>query len=50
MTRTFRTATGKKVRVRMTEAEELRTILYRTAVVVIPCFWMVAFFKAAGLI
>lgn len=50
MTKTFRTVSGKRVRVQMTEEEAMQTIIYRIVVVLVPCFWMAAFFRAAGLI
>ena len=50
MTRTFRTASGRRVRVQVSEAEAWRIRGYRLAMVMVPVFWMVAFFKAAGMI
>ena len=50
MTRTFRTAAGRKVRVNVGEAEARKIRAYRLTVLVVPVFWMVACFRAAGLI
>ena len=50
MTRTFRTASGRRVRVQVSREEARRIRWYRLMVFVVPVFWMTAFFKAAGLI
>ena len=50
MTRTFRTASGRKVRVKVSEAEAWKIRGYRLTVFIVPVFWMAAFFRAAGLI
>ena len=50
MTRTFRTASGRRIRVQVSEAEAWRIRAYRLAVVVVPCIWMFAWAKAAGMI
>ena len=50
MTRTFRTASGRKIRVTVSEAEAWKIRGYRLCVFAVPVFWMVACFRAAGLI
>ena len=50
MTRTFRTATGKKIRVQVSEAEAWRIRWYRLVVVIVPVFWMTVFFRMTGFI
>lgn len=50
MTRTFKTASGRKIRVQVSEAEAWRIRGYRLTVIVVPVFWMVMFFHMCGLI
>ena len=50
MTRTFRTASGRKIRVQVSEAEAWRIRAFRLCEVLVPSFWIIAFFRAAGLI
>lgn len=45
MTRTFRTASGRRVRVKVSEAEAWRIRGYRLVTVVVPVLWMVAIFR-----
>lgn len=46
----FRTATGKKVRVQVSEEEAMREWKRRLAMVTVPLFWIFAFARAAGMI
>ena len=50
MTRKFRTISGRVVRVKVSKEEAWRIRAYRLAVILVPCFWMVAWAKAAGMI
>jgi len=50
MTRTFRTATGRKVRVQVSEAEAWRIRAYRLCVLAVPTFWMFVFFRMCNFI
>ena len=50
MTRTFRTATGKVVRARMTEEEIWRARFFRMLQMITTAGWIFAFAKAAGMI
>ena len=50
MTKTFRTASGRRIRVKVSEAEAWRIRAYRICVLAIPTCWMLAFFRAMHLI
>jgi len=50
MTRTFRTATGRKVRVNMSEEEIWRARFFRMLQCMTAAGWIFAFAKAARLI
>ena len=50
MTSKFRTISGRVVRVKVSNEEAWRIRAYRLAVVVVPCIWMFAWAKAAGMI
>ena len=50
MTRTFRTAAGRRVRVQVDEAEARRIRRYNLTRIIVPTFWLIAFFRTAGLI
>ena len=50
MTRTFRTASGRKVRVKVSEAEAWRIRGFLLVQILVPAFWIVMFFRCAGLI
>ena len=50
MTRTFRTAAGRKIRVKVSEAEAWRIRGYRLVTVIVPAFWMILFFRMTGVI
>ena len=50
MTRTFRTASGRKIRVQVSGKEAWKIRGYRLTVFVVPVFWMMAFFRAMHLI
>ena len=50
MTRTFRTASGRRVRVQVSEAEAWRIRGFRLVTVMVPAFWMAMFFHLCGLI
>lgn len=50
MKRTFRTATGRKIRVQVSEKEAWRIRGYRFTVFAVPVFWMAMFFHLCGLI
>ena len=50
MTRTFRTASGRKIRVQVSEAEAWSIRWYRLVTVAVPVFWIAAFFRAMHLI
>jgi len=50
MTRTFRTASGRRIRVQVSEDEARHIRAYRLCVLIVPTCWMIAFFWAAGLI
>ena len=48
MTRTFRTASGRKIRVQVSEAEAWRIRGYRLVTVIVPAFWLILFFHMTG--
>ena len=50
MTKRFRTISGRVVRVKVGREEARKIRMYRLAVILVPCFWMFAFAKAAGMI
>ena len=50
MTRTFKTASGQKIRVQVSEKEAWKIRGYRLTVFVVPVFWMGMFFHLCGLI
>ena len=50
MTRTFRTATGRRVRVQVSEAEAWRIRGYRLVTVIVPAFWLVVVFRLCNFI
>ena len=50
MTRTFRTASGRKIRVQVSEEEAWKIRGYRLTVIAVPVFWMGMFFHLCGLI
>ena len=50
MTRKIRTISGRVIRVKVSNEEARRIRAYRLAVVVVPCIWMFAWAKAAGMI
>ena len=50
MTKKIRTISGRVIRVKVSDEEAWRIRAYRLAVILVPCFWMFAFAKAAGMI
>lgn len=50
MTRTFRTASGRRIRVKVSEAEAWRIRAFRLCEVLVPTFWIIVFFRAMHLI
>ena len=45
MTRTFTTASGRRVRVKVSEEEAWRIRAYRLCVVMVPTCWMLVVFR-----
>ena len=50
MTSTFRAADGRKIRVKVSEAEAWRIRWFTMVQILVPAFWIVMFFRGAGLI
>ena len=50
MKRTFKTASGRKIRVKVSEKEAWQIRGYRFTVFAVPVFWMAMFFHMCGLI
>ena len=50
MTKRFRTISGRVVRAKVGREEARKIRAYRLAVILVPCIWMFAWAKAAGMI
>ena len=50
MTRTFRAADGRRVRVKVSEAEAWRIRLFTMVQIMVPAFWLVVVFKMCSFI
>ena len=50
MTRTFRAADGRKIRVQVSEAEAWRIRWFTMVQILVPAFWILMFFRGTGLI
>lgn len=50
MTRTFRTVSGRRVRVQVSEEEAWKIRAFRLVTVIVPAFWIVVFFRMCNFI
>ena len=50
MKRTFRAADGRRVRVKVSEAEAWRIRRFTMVQILVPAFWIVLFFRMTGVI